>query len=85
MTSEKMTLRDLDKDVLATVTEVLSDGSEVGDGFKTRLEAMGIIQGRSVRILRKAAAGGPYEVRVGSTTEIAIRRSEAELVLVSPD
>ncbi|MFL0770440.1 MAG: ferrous iron transport protein A [Prochlorococcus sp.] len=84
MTSGKMTLRDLEIDVVATVSEVLSDGSELGKGFKTRLEAMGLIQGRSVRVLRKAAAGGPYEVRVGSTTEIAIRRSEAELVRVSP-
>ena len=84
MSNEKMTLRDLEVNAAATVSEVISDGSEIGDGFKTRLEAMGIIQGRSVRVLRKAIAGGPYEVRVGSTTEIAIRRSEAELVLVTP-
>ena len=69
----------------ATVVGVRSDGTEVGDGFKERLEAMGLRKGRSVQVLRKAPGGDPYEVRVGSTTEIAIRKSEASLVDITQD
>lgn len=69
----------------ATVVGVRSDGTEVGDGFKERLEAMGLRKGRSVQVLRKAPGGDPYEVRVGSTTEIAIRKSEAALVDITQD
>ena len=69
----------------ATVVGVRSDGTEVGDGFKERLEAMGLRKGRSVQVLRKAPGGDPYEVRVGSTTEIAIRKSEAALVDITQE
>ena len=69
----------------ATVVGVRSDGTEVGDGFKERLEAMGLRKGRSVQVLRKAPGGDPYEVRVGSTTEMAIRKSEAALVDITQD
>ena len=69
----------------ATVVGVRSDGTEVGDGFRDRLEAMGLRKGRSVQVLRKAPGGDPYEVRVGSTTEIAIRKSEASLVDITQD
>ena len=69
----------------ATVVGVRSDGTEVGDGFKERLEAMGLRKGRSVQVLRKAPGGDPYEVRVGSTTEIAIRKSEASLVDITQE
>ena len=40
-------------------------------------------EGKTVKVLRKAPAGDPYQVRVGSTTEIAIRKTEAKLVLIS--
>ena len=69
----------------ATVVGVRSDGTEVGDGFRDRLEAMGLRKGRSVQVLRKAPGGDPFEVRVGSTTEIAIRKSEAALVDITQD
>ena len=36
-------------------------------------------------VLRKAPGGDPYEVRVGSTTEIAIRKSEASLVDITQE
>ncbi len=54
-----------------------------GQGLVTRLEAMGIVPDKPIQLLRKASLGGPLHVRVGSTTEVAIRRSEAQLVLVN--
>ena len=80
-----MNLSELEVHGSATVVGVRSDGTEVGDGFKERLEAMGLRKGRSVQVLRKAPGGDPYEVRVGSTTEIAIRKSEAALVDITQD
>ncbi len=79
-----LTLSDLDvSDGAATVVEVITDGSQLGDGFRDRLIAMGLRKGKTVKVLRKAPAGDPYQVRVGSTTEIAIRKNEAKLVLIS--
>ena len=80
-----MNLSELEVHGSATVVGVRSDGTEVGDGFKERLEAMGLRRGRSVQVLRKAPGGDPYEVRVGSTTEIAIRKSEASLVDITQE
>ena len=67
----------------ATVVGVSSDGSDLSNSFKDRLEAMGIGKGRKVQVMRKAPGGDPFEVRVGSTTEIAIRKSEAALVEIT--
>ena len=67
----------------ATVVGVNSDGSDLSNSFKDRLEAMGIRKGRKVQVMRKAPGGDPFEVRVGSTTEIAIRKSEAALVEIT--
>jgi ferrous iron transport protein A len=73
-----MTLRELNINQVAVVESIQTEEK----GFKTRLEAMGITPGKPVRVLRSAILGGPLQVRVGSTTEIAIRRSEANLVKV---
>jgi ferrous iron transport protein A len=43
---------------------------------------MGIIPDKSIQVLRKAGFGGPLHIRIGSTTEIAIRRQEAEMIKV---
>ena len=67
----------------ATVVSVSSNGSDLSNSFKDRLEAMGIRKGRTVQVMRKAPGGDPFEVRVGSTTEIAIRKSEAALVEIT--
>ena len=83
--SFSMNLSELEVHDSATVVGVRSDGTEVGDGFKERLEAMGLRKGRSVKVMRKAPGGDPFEVRVGSTTEIAIRKSEASLVDITQD
>jgi ferrous iron transport protein A len=78
-----MNLSELKVHHSATVVEVATDGSDLSNSFKDRLEAMGIRKGRTVRVMRKAPGGDPYEVRVGSTTEIAIRKSEAALVEIT--
>ena len=78
-----MNLSELKVHHSATVVEFNSDGSDLSNSFKDRLEAMGIRKGRTVRVMRKAPGGDPYEVRVGSTTEIAIRKSEAALVEIT--
>ena len=77
-----MTLKDLKIGKIAIVQKVIDDNTPIGKGFKTRLEAMGLIPGKPVQIIHASWLGGPLVVRVGSTTEIAIRRSEAELVVI---
>ncbi len=78
-----MTLLDLSVGTIAFVDEVLL-GSH-GHSLISRLEAMGIIPNKPIQILRKAHLGGPLHLRVGSTTEVAMRRSEAALVRVTLD
>jgi len=75
-----MTLLDLTVGKVALVDQVAL-GSH-GQGLATRLEAMGIIPNKPIRVLRKAWLGGPLHIQVGSTTEIAIRRQEARNVLI---
>ena len=75
-----MTLLDLVVGKVVLVDQV-SLGSH-GQGLATRLEAMGIIPNKPIRVLRKAWLGGPLHIQVGSTTEIAIRRQEARNVLI---
>ncbi|BFM40112.1 ferrous iron transport protein A [Synechocystis sp. LKSZ1] len=75
-----MTLLDLSVGQVALVDSVFL--SHHGQGLVNRLEAMGIIPGKPIQVLRKAALGGPLHLRIGSTTEVAMRRSEAQWVSV---
>lgn len=77
-----MTLKELKIGSIAIVKNIIDDNSFIKKGFKTRLEAMGLIPGKPVQVIHIALLGGPLVVRVGSTTEIIIRRSEAELVII---
>ena len=47
-------------------------------GLSRRLEAMGFTKGQEVKLLRKAWWNGPLHVRVAMTTEVAMRRHEAQ-------
>jgi ferrous iron transport protein A len=76
-----MTLKELKTNQIAIVEGIHAQETDLA--FKTRLEAMGITPGKPIRILRSAIFGGPLQIRVGSTTEIALRRSEANLVKVN--
>jgi ferrous iron transport protein A len=75
-----MTLLDLTVGKVALVDQVAL-GSH-GQGLATRLEAMGIIPNKPIRVLRKGWLGGPLHIQVGTTTEIAIRRQEARNILI---
>ncbi len=75
-----MTLAQLEPQQLATVEKVVANSTQ--KDLARRLEAMGIAPNKTVKVLRKAWFGGPLHIRVGSTTEVAIRKQEAEMVLV---
>lgn len=78
-----MTLLELSIGQVALVKEVMA--GSYGEGLITRLEAMGIFTDKPIQVLRKAVLGGPIHVRVGSTTEVVMRRSEAKLIAVHSD
>jgi ferrous iron transport protein A len=75
-----MTLSDLAIGKMAIVNEISLNCH--GQGLITRLEAMGITPNKPIRVLRKAWLGGPLHIQVGTTTEIAIRRQEAEIIFI---
>jgi ferrous iron transport protein A len=73
-----MTLSELKPGKLAFVKHI--DNSSETQGLINRLEGMGIIPNKPIMVLRQAWFGGPLHVRVGSTTEIAIRHQEAQTI-----
>ena len=75
-----MTLSELKSGKLAVVEQL--DLASHRKELSNRLTAMGIIPNKPIQVLRKAWFGGPLHIRVGSTTEIAIRRREADLIRV---
>ncbi len=75
-----MTLAQLEPQQLAIIEKVVVNPTQ--KDLARRLEAMGIVPNKTVKILRKAWFGGPLHIRIGSTTEVAIRKQEAEMVLV---
>ncbi len=77
-----MNLADLALETTAIVNQVQTD--YCGEALAQRLEALGISPEREVRVLRKAWFGGPLHVRVGATTEVALRRQEAQQIVVTP-
>lgn len=48
----------------------------VANDLRLRLAALGLRQGQSVCVLRRASMGGPLHIQVG-TTEIMLRRQDA--------
>jgi ferrous iron transport protein A len=51
--------------------------------LKQRMAALGLREGCTVSVLRKASLGGPVQVRVG-TTEVIMRLNEANRIVVMP-
>lgn len=49
--------------------------------LKSRMQAMGFVDGQRIKMMRKASFSGPLQVRLG-TTDILIRRCYAELIEV---
>lgn len=52
------------------------------NGLSVRLRALGVSFSNEVHMVRHGWFGGPFVVRAGKATEIAIRRTEATLVKV---
>lgn len=77
-----MTLKELKVGSIAIVKTIIDENNPIKKRFKIRLESMGLIPGKPVQVIHTAWLGGPLIVRVGSTTEIIIRRSEAELIII---
>jgi len=78
-----MNVADLRTGQMAIVDRVLNIGRE--QGIVQRLAAMGVISDKPVQVLRKAKFNGPLHIRVGATTEIAIRPHEAEMIVIKTD
>ena len=75
-----MTLSELTLHETAYV-DLVCEGTH-GPGLVSRLQAMGFLPNKTIRVIRRAAMNGPLEVCIGSTTRVAIRRREADLVIV---
>jgi ferrous iron transport protein A len=75
-----MSLSELKPGQMAFIEQVYETSQTTG--FVQRLAALGMVPHRPIQVLRIAQFGGPLHVRVGSTTEIAIRRREARQVQV---
>jgi ferrous iron transport protein A len=60
----------------ATIVSLHSDES-----LHHRLLAMGFRTGKRIEVIRRARFSGPVQVRIG-TTDILLRRKEAEKVMV---
>lgn len=54
-----------------------------GQALTTRFQSLGLVSGKKVKVIRKSWLGGTLHVKVGSTTAIALRSQEADLVLVN--
>ena len=70
-------LASLQPQQIATITNL-----EPEQALTQRLQALGFRVGKQVSMLRKAWFAGPVHVRVG-TTEVILRRQEAEKILVT--
>lgn len=78
-----MNVADMKTGQMAIVDRVLNIGRE--KGIVERLAAMGVVSNRPVQVLREGSFNGPLHIRVGSTTEIAIRPHEAEMIVIKTD
>jgi ferrous iron transport protein A len=77
-----MTLSELRSGEFAIIEQVQANSA--GQPLIRRLAAMGITAHKPVQVLRKAHWGGPLHIRVGTTTEVAIRRRESDRIVVRP-
>jgi ferrous iron transport protein A len=75
-----MTLAELDLGEIAQVVQIQAQHQQLG--LARRLAAIGITPDKQIEVLRKAYFKGPLHIRVGTTTEIAIRRQEAQMIQV---
>ncbi len=72
-------------DKLKTGERAIVEAIESGifeNGLAVRLRALGVSRSQEVSMVRQGWFGGPFIVRAGKATELAIRRAEAALVKV---
>ncbi|WP_204105166.1 MULTISPECIES: FeoA family protein [Spirulina sp. CCY15215] len=80
-----ITLAELKPRIPARVANIVDCGENTTlERFPQRLEAMGVVRDRPIEVLRQAQFGGLLHIRVGTTTELAIRRQEAQYITVIP-
>ncbi|MEA5469794.1 FeoA family protein [Spirulina sp. 06S082] len=80
-----ITLAELKPRIPARVANIVDCKENITlERFPQRLEAMGIVCDRPIEVLRQAQFGGLLHIRVGTTTELAIRRQEAQYITVIP-
>ena len=72
-----MTLNQLGKGQKATITAIVGDGPLI-----QRLMALGVLEGSTVSVTRKALGGDPIEIEVMGYS-LSLRLEEARLVQVS--
>lgn len=71
-----MTLASMNPGDTATILSIHTD-----EALHHRLVALGFRTGKLVQLIRKANFSGPLQVRIG-TTDIMLRKSEAEKIMV---
>ena len=74
-----MTLNQLGQGQIATITAIVGDGPLI-----QRLMALGVLEGSTVSVTRKALGGDPIEIEVMGYS-LSLRLEEARLVQVSID
>ncbi|MGA8149049.1 MAG: FeoA family protein [Gallionellaceae bacterium] len=62
---------------IATIATIHTEGP-----LHQRLLAMGFRTGKQIEVIRRARFSGPLQVRIG-TTDILLRKNEAEKIMVS--
>lgn len=75
-----MTLSELNAGDVAIVEQV--NLGRHGGELANRLAALGVVSSKSIQVLRRTKLGGLLHIRVGLTTEIALRCREADTVQV---
>ncbi|NEP84594.1 MAG: ferrous iron transport protein A [Okeania sp. SIO3B3] len=71
---------DIQKSAIIKIIEI----DTYGEVLIKRLKAMGVVPEKQIMVLRKSCFGGPIHIRVGISTELAIRREEAKTIFVKP-
>lgn len=71
-----MMLSKLNPGEIATIISIHTD-----EALHQRLLAMGFRSGKKIELIRRARFSGPLQVRIG-TTDILLRRTEAEKIMV---
>jgi ferrous iron transport protein A len=73
-----MTLSSMNPGEIATILSIHTE-----EALHQRLLAMGFRKGKQIEVIRKARFSGPLQVRIG-TTDILLRRVDAEKIMVQP-